>query len=128
METNIINKSFQIHNVPLEEVNIKQSFVKITLDDINGNRHTVLFNPFQAFKTTTSDCFDKEILVESENYRGGHYKRHILEVKNSQWLNSLIDSLKLIDDSADFLQNSHHYIIDCGDNIYEVIAHNIEFS
>ena len=51
----------------------------------------------------------------------------MLEVIHSDWISSLKETLKLIDESADFLSKSHHYIIDCGDNIYEVVAWGVEF-
>lgn len=127
METKIINDMLIINNVPLEEVSISPNLLKIDLDDIDEKRRCVSFKQVQAFKMTTSDCFDKSVLIESGNYNCGRYKRHILEVLDSEWIKSLNETLILIDESADFLRKSHHYIIDCGDNIYEVVAWVIEF-
>ena len=98
----------------------------IDLDDEDEKRHRLIFKPIQALKVTTADCFDPEILVKC-NYRNRRYRSRIIEVIDSDWIRSLSETLKELYPNADFLSKSHHYIIDCRDSIYQVVAWKIEF-
>ena len=49
-----------------------------------------------------------------------------MEVIDSNWLHELRCSLLNIDEEADFMDKSKHFLIPCYDNIIEIIAWDIE--
>lgn len=126
MNTRAVNKSLIINNVPLEEIKITQTAVEVRIDDINERRYCITFKPYQAVKVITSDCFDKSILLDSDNYSFGRYKRYILEALDSEWINMMKSTLKSNDENAVFLETARHFILDLGDNILEIISTDIE--
>lgn len=54
----------------------------------------MVFAPLQAVRITTTDCFDLEILVERVDLPENPYKRNILEVIDSPWIELLKRELK----------------------------------
>jgi len=126
MTTKIIDKSFIINNVPLDEMRITSNSLIINFDDINEKRCEIIFKPYQALKVTTADCFDKDILLINGNLETGRYQQHILEVENSEWIEELKNILLETDPNANFLEKARHFILDMGDNIIEIIATNIK--
>lgn len=94
MRAKIVDENLIIHKVPLAEVHVGQTDVRVEFDDIYEKRHTVVFAPLQAVRITTTDCFDLEILVERVDLPENPYKRYILEVIDSPWIELLKRELK----------------------------------
>lgn len=125
MKTKIVDNELLIHTVPLAEVHVGQTDVIVEFDDIYEKRHTAVFAPLQAVRITTHDCFDIGILVERVDLPKNPYKRYILEVIDSPWIELLTRELKERDADATFMEKAHHYILDL-DNVVEVVAWSIK--
>ncbi|MBR7099705.1 MAG: hypothetical protein IKC91_00940 [Clostridia bacterium] len=121
---NIVRKDFEIHVTPLEKIELSGSSIVVWLDDIHENRIKLNFKVFQALKVTTIDCVSMEKFYNKNCFVNGVFHRHILEMENSPWIEELRNNL--VDDSADFLNKSRHFILPLQDNIIEIVAWNIE--
>ena len=128
MITKIIDKSFIINNVPLDEIIVEKNTVTIDFDDVNEQRYKIKFTKYQSVKITTADCFDKDILLTSETLESGRYQRYILEIEKSEWIEQLKKRLKENDENANFMEQSRHFIIDLRDKIIEIVANDFELS
>jgi hypothetical protein len=117
----LIPNSPLIHLVPLMELAIAKSQVKLSLDDADEQRRHIIFRPYQAIRVTTEDCF----LVPPDS---GFYKGGVFMVEDSPWLVELGQALSRIDRRAKFLDKSYHYVIPSGDDIVEVVAWKIEWN
>lgn len=106
MRAKIFDESLIIHTVPLAEVHVGQTDVRVEFDDIYEKRHTVVFAPLQAVRMNTTDCFDLEILVERVDLPENPYKRYILEVIDSPWIELLKRELKKRYENATFMEKS----------------------
>jgi len=95
--TKVLHKDVEIHSVPLEKIEITDTFIKISYDDIDENRIEVTIHTYQAFRTTTIDCVSAQDYHNEFCYRDGIYHRT-------------------------FLDKAHHYFLLLGDNIIEFIA------
>ena len=136
MKTKIIYKDFQIHTVPMERLiydndNVNDRY--ILLDDANEKRWKLKIKVFQALKITTIDCvcfelgdIDEECFVPSESFP--LFKRHILEVIDSEWIKELKKSLSKNDPNADFMDKARHFVLPLYDNHIEIIAWDIELT
>ena len=128
MITKIIDKSFIINNVPLDEIIVEKNTVTIDFDDVNEQRYKIKFTKYQSVKITKADWFDKDILLTSETLESGRYQRYILEIENSEWIEQLKKILKENDENANFMEQSRHFIIDLRDKIIEIVANDFELS
>ena len=111
----------QVHPVPVPELAVEKAKVRLALDGTDGQRRTFMFFPYQAIRVTTQDCF--VVPPESGIYKGG-----VFLVDDSPWIADLKKSLSQIDQHANFLDKSHHYVIPSGDDIVEVVAWNLKWS
>ena len=59
-------------------------------------------------RITTTACFDVSILIERVELHKNPYKRYILEVIDSPWIESLKRELKERDENATFMEKAHH--------------------
>lgn len=113
-----IEKFPKLHRTPLATVSIESPKVIVELDDEFEKRFRLYFEPYQAVKVTTSDCFFMEegmIIIPQT----------IVQVAESTWLNELRKNLSIIDETADFLDDAKHYIVPLQDDFLEVVAWSI---
>ena len=113
------NDLLMAHEVPLEEIYIGPNSITVEFDDINEKRRKIFFCPFQAFRITTIDCADQDIVY-------GEYTRSLSECVDSPWIDDLRS--QLIDSEDDFLKNSKHYMLLLGDNFLEIVAWSADIS
>ena len=110
-----------IHEVPLPEIAVKNSRVRLTLDGTDEQRRSFIFFPYQAIRVTTQDCF--VVSPESGLYKGG-----VFWVEDSPWIADLRKALSQVDRQARFLDQSHHYVVPSGDAVVEVVAWNLKWT
>ena len=110
-----------IHEVPLPEIAVERSRVRLTLDGTDEQRRSLIFFPYQAIRVTTQDCF--VVAPESGLYKGG-----VFLVEESPWIADLREALRQIDRKATFLDQSHHYVVPSGDDVVEVVAWNLRWT
>lgn len=127
MKIKFLREDVVFNNVPYADISIKGSQLKISLDDKDENRITLCLYPIQAIKLITEDCYDfpAEIINECKQ-KYGFYKRHVVEILDSPWIQQLKTTASMYQNDAGFLDKSRHFLIDLRDNIVEVVAWNIE--
>lgn len=93
--------------------------VTIEGTDVDGKAHRLRFVTFQALRVTTIDCFavPKGLRLDTGL---------VMEVEDSTWLKELERSLRRVDVTATFLTRAHHYVLNTGDDVIEVVAHDLQ--
>src|SRR4051794_33231921 len=102
----------RIHVVPLPEISIGKAQVTLRLDDVDGERVSLVFSPYQAVRVTTEDCFDFDPNT-------GLFREGVFVVEESPWIAELQSVLFEKDRGATFLTRSHHYVVPSGDDVVE---------
>lgn len=98
---------------------IKDRKIRVILDDVNKNEMELTFQPYQALKLTTYDCFLKP--------KGSEYSHNrLLYQRTSAWIDELKSALRVIDESADFMEKALHFTIPAGDDVLEIAAWKVE--
>jgi len=120
----ILKEEFEIHGTPLEKICIEECKVTIELDDINEERYIVTFIPYQAIKITTFDCMPIDYYFSDQCIKEGRYHCYILEMTDSPWIKQL--KTDLIDENANFLNKSKHFLIPLRQDIIEIVAHKVD--
>jgi len=117
MSLKIISREVEFNITPLEKIAISVSNIMVEFDDKYEKRWRMTFQPYQAFKSTTIDCiYTNQLLID------GKRPMFLLEEKDSQWIEELKVVLKCKDNSATFLEKSHHYLFPFQDIILEIVA------
>lgn len=117
-ELKVIHKLSTMSASPDARAIVEGSKVKVELDD-DERKLRLSFAPYQALRITTADCFavtDDIVLTP----------RTIMEVLDSDWLLTLRTALAQADESASFLDRSHHFLIPACDDVIEVVAWELE--
>lgn len=123
MEITVVTKNPEINSVPYYELFINSTKQYIEFEDVAEKRWRVEFKIVQAWKITTFDCFDLELLDTNESLdENGKNHHYLLEVNDSQWIKELKKELNARDNNAKYLQESHHYILPLGEEIIEIVA------
>jgi hypothetical protein len=91
------------------------------ITDAKGNEIRLAFQPYQAMRLTTVDCFR-----EPEGLP--HRPEVVYWSSASPWIDELKASLAVIDRTADFMERALHFVIPAGDDVLEVIAWQVEIS
>jgi hypothetical protein len=95
----------------------------VVVDVINdkGQPKALRFFPYQAVRVTTEDCFDLpcEWCV---------FQDTIMEIKDSEWINSLKTSLAVSDHAATFLDRSRHFVVRANNDFVEVVAWEVSIT
>lgn len=105
----------RLNTTPLAEVVFKESRVIAEVDDANERRWRFIFEPYQAIRVTTADCFSTP---------GGItlIPQTIVEVADSEWVAELKAALARIDHTATFMDKAHHFLLPLQDDFLEVVA------
>lgn len=105
----------RLHTTPLAEVVVKENQVIAEADDAAERRWRFVFEPYQAVRVTTADCFSTP---------GGLtlIPQAVVEVADSEWIAELKASLTRIDHTATFMDKAHHFLLPLQDDFLEVVA------
>lgn len=110
----------QIHGTPLARVSISGLRVSIEVDDDSEGRMRLIFEPYQAVRVTTADCFEPPGDLSRATSR-------VVEVVKSSWVEALRRSQRVIDETATFLDKSRHFLVPLQDEFAEVVAWDVRF-
>jgi hypothetical protein len=92
--------------------------VVIEVDDEHERRFRLLFEPYQALRVVTEDCFDTPdglaIIPQT-----------VVEVKDSRWVHELQSILARGDHQATFLTKARHFLLPLQDDFLEIVAWNV---
>lgn len=109
----------KLHSTPLPTISIVPPKVQLDVDDAQERRVRLIFEPYQAIRITTSDCFlvdeETEILPQT-----------VVQVEGSSWLKELKRNLSVVDEGADFLDQAKHYLVPLQDDFLEVVAWGVK--
>jgi len=108
----------RLHTTPLAAIQIKNSRVVVEVDDEFESRFALVFEPYQAVRVTTADCYalTEGVVLPSKT---------VTEVLDSTWIAELKANLRLVDETADFMNKARHFILPLQDDFLEVAAWNI---
>ncbi len=109
----------QLHTTPLATIRVEYPKLIIEADDIEEKRVRFIFQPYQAMRVITSDCFKPPNGLQI-------IPRIISEVINSSWINELKCISHKTDHTAEFMNKSRHFIFPMQDEFVEVVAWNIQ--
>ena len=110
-----------LHRVNYPVIQIKDRMIRVELDDADSNKIALKFQPYQALKVTTQDCY-----LEEEGDTGAGDR--LLYQQTSAWLNELKAALHRNDQTANFMDKAVHFIIPAGDDVLEIAAWKIEIT
>lgn len=113
-----IRDSPEIHVVPRLHLTMGPGQVEAHLDGSDGRRWRFVFQTRQAVRVLTSDC-----VIRPEGV--GYVYQRLTEVTESAWLDELRTGLETQDPGARFMDRAHHYLIDAGDDVIEVVAWSV---
>ena len=119
-----IYKYLFINEVPLERFYTKDKDLIIEMDDINEKRRKLVFKNYQAIKILFTDYYDVDYYFCDEALdQKGVYQRHVLEKVESEWIEEIKRGFNL-NHHGEFDEKNimHHYILDLGDFLYEIIS------
>jgi hypothetical protein len=105
----------ELHVTPLARVVVEGRRVTAEIDDPDECRWRLVFEPYQAVRLITADCF----------IAPGELAQNVLEVRNSPWIQELKQCLAEVDHSAKFLEEAHHFLLPLQDEFMEVISWNV---
>jgi len=108
-----------LNTTPLAEIRVKNFRITVIVDDVSEKRFELVFDTYQAMRLITADCY---LVPENINLPA----RTVVEVLDSSWIMELKRNLKEIDETADFMERSRHFILPLQDNFLEVVAWNLE--
>lgn len=100
-------------------IEIKDRMIRVTLEDKGGNLVELKFQPYQALRITTQDCYSND---------NGSAKIHdeLIYQRSSAWLEELKAALRMNDDLASFMNKSIHFVVPAEDDVLEVAAWKVE--
>lgn len=122
MNVKVIIPEFEIHTTPLEEIFIDTTSITITLDDINEERYRIFVQPYQAINIVAIDCVSSRDYYNEFCYRDGKYHRHILQIENSSYINSLTEIMH----GEKSTKELKHFVLPLQENLIEFIAYDID--
>lgn len=105
----------RLNTTPLATVTVDSPRVTVELDDENEARFRLVFEPYQAVRMVTADCYVPPVGVPL-------IANTMLEVIESSWVDELRASLRVSDAGADFMDKAHHYVVPLQDDFLEVVA------
>ena len=109
----------KLNATPLALVVCSGSKIIVEVDDTSESRIKFIFEPYQAIKMVTVDCFNL-------SYGMSIIPQTVMEIKNSVWIDELRKALKLTDYEADFMDKSKHFLLPLQDDFLEVVAWNVK--
>ncbi len=105
----------KLHVTPVPLVMCDCPKVIVEADDDQERRIRLVFEPYQAVRVITADCFEVPDGVTI-------IPQTIVEIKNSTWLDTLRNTLKITDHEADFMDKARHFLLPLQDDFLEIVA------
>jgi hypothetical protein len=102
-------------------ITVAERAIEVVVTDRDDRRITMRFQPYQAMRMTTGDCY------RPTDGRPGHPER-IEWARSSALLDELTAALAEVDSRATFMEDAVHVIIPAGDDVLEVVATRIEIT
>jgi len=105
----------ELARVMLPTMTISDRVVRAVVTDVERQDVTLLFQPYQAVRLTTVDCF----------LAPGDLPRRLAQMywsRSSPWLDELTAALAEVDHTADFMDSAVHFLVPAGDDVLEVVA------
>lgn len=115
-----ISDAPEIHVVPRMVLTTSPGQVDVDLDGSDERRWRFAFQTRQGVRIRTSDC-----VIRPEGV--GYVFQRLAEVTDSVWLDELRTDLETQDPRATFMGQAHHYLIDAGDDVIEVVAWSVSW-
>jgi hypothetical protein len=108
----------KLHVTPLASVVCAAPKIVVEADDEKESRVRFTFEPYQAIKMVTADCFDipdgMSIIPQT-----------IMEIENSTWVYELRNTLEMTDCEADFMDKARHFLLPLQDDFLEIVAWDV---
>lgn len=101
-------------------IDIKDRMIRVTLGDVDDNKVELTFQPYQALKLTTYDCYLSDQSVQLRN--------NLIYRETSTWLGELKNALRSNDEYADFMDKALHFTIPAGDDVLEIAAWKVDIT
>ena len=114
----VLREFTELTRPPIAKTVVEGTKIIVELND-DENMIQLEFSPFQALRVTTADCF---ALPEETSV----VPRMIIEIENSGWISQLKASLFDVDETANFMDRSHHFLVPTCDDFIEIIAWRME--
>lgn len=124
MKTKPVFSELEINNVPFEKLEYNNTDkIILFVDDINEQRWKITFFKMLGIKLLSIDLgynynskdFKKYYYEDRNGIR--HFKKYILEIEESEWINDLKKTHELEE-----LKEARHYLVTFYDYALEVIA------
>lgn len=111
----------RLHETPLAIIRVDFPRVVLEADDQHERRVRFTFEPYQAVRVVTADCFlVPEGLTLSVPWP-------VFACSDSSWIEQLKDCLSRKDVTATFLNNARHFLIPLQDDFVEVVARDVRW-
>ena len=108
----------KLHVTPLASVICNAPKIIVEADDEKESRVRFTFEPYQAIRMVTADCFD---LPDGMSI----IPQTIMEIQNSIWIDELLNTLKMTDCEADFMDKARHFLLPLQDDFLEIVAWDV---
>ena len=108
----------KLHATPLALVICDTPKVTVEADNEKEARVRFVFEPYQAIRMVTADCFSVSEGISI-------IPQTIVEIKNSTWIDELRSTLKMTDCDADFMDKARHFLFPLQDDFLEIIAWDV---
>jgi hypothetical protein len=106
----------RLHTVPLTTVRHEQGTVRVEYGDHENYTVCLVFEPMQAYRVTTADCF---VIPQ------GFLPYTVVEVLDSPWIAELKAALRIRHRYATFMEKARHFLIPGGDDFVEIVAWSV---
>lgn len=118
MESVLVVGLPRLHVTPLPLVTCDSPRVIVEADNDQEQRIRLVFEPYQAVRMITADCFEVPDGVSIT-------PQSIVEIKDSTWIDALRNTLKITDCEADFMDKARHFLLPLQDDFLEVVAWDV---
>ena len=108
----------RLHVTPVASVKCDAPRVVVDADNEQEKRIQLTFEPYQAMRMVTADCF---YLPEGASIA----PQTIVEIQNSEWVKELREASEEIDCEADFMNKARHFLLPLEDDFLEIVAWNV---
>ncbi len=111
----------RLHETPLPVINVNPPRMTLEADDQAERRVRLIFEPYQAVRVITADCFDvPQGLMLSVPWP-------VFECLNSPLIAELKQILARTDVTATFMNDTRHFLIPLRDDFLEVVAREVKW-
>jgi len=119
----VLKELTELNAVPIARTSVEGAKVIVELDD-DDRKMRLAFSPYQALRVTTADCFPVRRLALPKDMIP--IPRAIIEIEDSTWISQLKQSLAEVDETADFMDKSRHFLVPAYDDFIEIAAWSFE--